>query len=222
MRPDAPDYREYIEAIHDSGQHLLSVVDAVLDMAKMQSGAMELREETVDIARLFALIQRVMSGLARRRGVTLDVQCSERAPQVFADERVLRQILVNLVSNAVKYTYRDTSVVLHARRTPRGEVRIEVRDSGPGMTEAEVAHAMQPFKQLVDGRIGGLRSTGLGLPLVKALTELHDGQFLLLTQPGEGTRAIVRLPRTRVRGRACKSGQHQGQLVFQRAGSPAC
>lgn len=193
-------YTEHVDAIHEAGQHLVSLVDAVLDMTKIHANEMRLREEDIDIAALLAQAQRMMQAIARRRRVTISIRLREALPKLHADERVLKQIIVNLLSNAIKYTDAGTEVVISAYQTKTGDLQIEVRDRGPGIDPDKMRLVMQPFKQLVDGNAGQLRSTGLGLPLVKALTELHDGQFDLINVHGKGVRAVVTMPRSRVRG----------------------
>lgn len=215
IQPSA--YGGYVEAIHESGEHLVALVDAVLDLAKIDANAMTLKETDIDVRPVLNQITRMVLPMAERRGITVSVKVRGCLPKLFADERILRQILVNLLSNAVKYTYADTAVTLTVRLLVSGQMRFEVRDHGPGIDPDMLDEVMQPFAQFGDSAVDMLRSTGLGLPLVKALTELHDGTFELHSQIGLGTRAIVTLPASRVR--YVDGGRPQGEFTFTRARS---
>lgn len=215
IQPSA--YGGYVEAIHESGEHLVALVDAVLDLAKIDANAMTLNETDIDVRPVLDQITRMVMPLAERRGISLSVKVRGSLPKLYADERILRQILVNLLSNAVKYTYADTAVTLTVRVLASGQMRFEVRDHGPGIDHDMLDEVMQPFAQFGDSAMDMLRSTGLGLPLVKALTELHDGVFELHSHLGLGTRAIVTMPASRVR--YVDGGRPQGEFTFTRASS---
>lgn len=212
-------YAGYVDAIHESGEHLVALVDAVLDLAKIDANAMTLKETDIDVRPVLDQMTRMVMPLAERRGITIHVKVRGSLPKLHADERILRQIMVNLLSNAVKYTYADSAVTLTVRVLASGQMRFEVRDQGPGIDPDMLDEVMQPFAQFGDSSADMLRSTGLGLPLVKALTELHDGSFELHSHLGLGTRAVVTLPASRVR--YADGGRPQGEFTFTRASTSA-
>lgn len=191
-------YREYVDAIYDSGNHLVSLLDSILDLAKIRANEMMLQETPVRVGAVARSVARMLQALADRRQLELHVRIAPDLPSVNADERILRQILLNLVSNAIKYTNQGTDVTISAWSTRRGGLRIEVRDRGPGIPPEQIDYIMQPFKQLEEGDDSGIRGTGLGLPLVKAFAELHDAEFRLISTPKRGTRAVVTFPPSRV------------------------
>ncbi|HEX2114650.1 MAG TPA: ATP-binding protein [Alphaproteobacteria bacterium] len=187
-------YADYIGDIHNSGQHLLEIINDILDIAKVEAGKLELRLDRVDVRQLFSACERLMQTKAASAGVTLIVKPVDSVPEVVADEIRLRQILLNLLSNSVKFTPRGGYVTLLAERGPDGTRDFKVIDSGIGMTDEELAVAMEPFRQIDSTLSRKYEGTGLGLPLTKALIELHGGTFILTSKPGVGTTATVRLP----------------------------
>jgi signal transduction histidine kinase len=187
-------YAEYAGDIHRSGQHLLEIINDILDLAKVEAGRLELRPDRVDVGQLFTACERLMQNKAASAGVTLIVRPVDTVPEIVADEIRLRQILLNLLSNAVKFTPRGGYVTLLAERGPDRTCEFKVIDTGIGMSEAEVAVAMEPFRQIDNTLARKYEGTGLGLPLTRALIELHGGVFDLSSKPGIGTTATVRLP----------------------------
>jgi signal transduction histidine kinase len=187
-------YTDYAGDIHNSGQHLLEIINDILDIAKVEAGKLELRLDRVDVRQLFSACERLMQNKAATAGVTLVVKPVDSVSEVVADEIRLRQILLNLLSNSVKFTPRGGYVTLLAERGPDGARDFKVIDSGIGMSEGELAVAMEPFRQIDSTLSRKYEGTGLGLPLTKALIELHGGTFILASKPGTGTTATVRLP----------------------------
>jgi two-component system cell cycle sensor histidine kinase PleC len=197
-------YREYIADIGRSGHHLLALINEVLDLAKVEAGSMALHPEAVDAAVLIDECRNLLAGQAQNGGLALRPQVAPDLPMLWADPLRLRQVLINLVSNAVKFTPAGGEVVCGARCGADGGIVLWVKDTGIGMSEDQLAHAMQPFQQVeshLTRRHGG---TGLGLPLAKLLTELHGGTLSVHTSPGGGTLIDVALPaaRTLPRGAA--------------------
>jgi signal transduction histidine kinase len=187
-------YTEYAGDIHRSGQHLLEIINDILDLAKVEAGRLELRTDRLDVGQLFTACERLMHNKAATAGVTLIVRPVDTVPVIVADEIRLRQILLNLLSNAVKFTPRGGYVTLLADRADDGTCEFKVIDTGIGMSEEEVAVAMEPFRQIDNTLARKYEGTGLGLPLTRALIELHGGVFELSSKPGIGTTATVRLP----------------------------
>ncbi len=194
--PVAPCYRDYAQAIHQSGQHLLGIINDVLDISKIEAGRLELRQETVDLVEGLWTCVRLMSERARNGGVALLVETPPDAPMILGDPVRLKQILLNLLSNAVKFTPRGGRVTVSLAVKPGNGVVVSVGDTGIGMRSEDVALALEPFSQ-VDGALNRkYEGTGLGLPLAKRLTELHGGTLAIDSAYGRGTTVRVWLPET--------------------------
>ena len=187
-------YKGYCNDVTDSARHLLVLINGILDAAKIDAGQMTLDEETVDTVELVQSVARLMTPRAERAGVILAVDTASNLPRLRADGTKLRQILINLVSNAVKFTLQGGTVSLSAKVAENGVFIFEISDTGIGIAAKDIQRALAPFGQ-VDSRISRrFEGTGLGLPLAKSLTELHGGTFDLTSQPDVGTRVTIRLP----------------------------
>jgi signal transduction histidine kinase len=187
--------REYVRDIRESGQHLLSMINDILDMAKIDAGKMELHESTIELAHVINGCCRIMRTRAEDARVELTMEVPEDRPlYVQADEVRLKQIMFNLLSNAIKFTRAGGRIVVSARETDSGEVAITVQDTGIGIRAEHVALAFEPFRQVDDSLTRQVGGTGLGLPLCKALVEMHGGRLKLVSQEGEGTAVTVTLP----------------------------
>jgi signal transduction histidine kinase len=193
--PVSARYQDYATDVYSSGQHLLEIINDILDLSKVEAGKLELQETTVSLSRLFEACRRMMKERAESAGVTLEVRPTELA--VRGDELRLKQVLLNLLSNSIKFTSREGQVVLAASLTAAGEIAIAVADTGIGMRPADIPRALEPFGQ-VDGPLMGTREgTGLGLPLSVRLTELHRGRLSIESAPGQGTTVTITLPAER-------------------------
>ncbi len=194
LGPDNPRYPEYAGDIHISGTHLLTLINEILDVAKIEAGKMEIDPRPLDAAAILANIERVMAIRAGEKRLTLRFNVADNTPQLVADERALRQILLNLLSNAVKFTPQGGSIDVSCRPGRDGGVLISVKDSGPGIPADKLGQLFEPFTQ-VDNRFernqGG---TGLGLALVRGLARLHGGQAWIESEPGAGTEVFVYFP----------------------------
>jgi len=187
-------YVEYAKDIHDSGQHLLAVINDILDLSKIEAGQMELAEDVVDIVELMQGVARVMDARVEQTGISFRVDIPDDFPSAVIDGRKIKQVLLNLLSNAVKFTQREGTVTLSASLRPNNEIVLSVSDNGIGMTETEIVLALEPFRQ-VDGSLSRRHDgTGLGLPLSRSLVELHGGELKVGSQRGEGTTVEVVLP----------------------------
>ena len=191
---DSRKYREYAEDILASGEHLLGVIDDILDLAKADAGKITVDEEDVDLRQVVAVCLRLLRERARAAGVTLSVDYAHRLPLLRADRLKLKRILINLLSNAVKFTERGGAVTVGAAVDGQGGIVLEVRDSGIGMTAEEIPLALAPFCQVEGAMTRRHEGTGLGLPLVKSLSELHGAALELESVPGSGTVATIRFP----------------------------
>jgi signal transduction histidine kinase len=189
-------YNDYARDIHQSGRHLLEIINDILDIAKVEAGKLELRQNQIRVADLFATCSRLMDERATSAGVALHVEMPDDVPVLVADDTRLRQILLNLLSNAIKFTPSGGSVVMRADIAADGQCELHVTDTGIGMTEQEISHAMQPFTQIDNSLSRRFEGTGLGLPLTKALVELHSGELKLRSERGVGTTASILLPQS--------------------------
>ncbi|MBK1622826.1 hypothetical protein CKO32_04515 [Afifella marina DSM 2698] len=191
-------YREYLRDIRSSSEHVVSLVNDLLDIARVEAGKLDLDFSAVDLNTLARETVSLMQPQAGRHQVIIRTSLAPDLPSVVADARTLRQILLNLLSNSVKYTDAGGQVILSTRLEENGEVVLRMRDNGGGMSESELARAMEPFRQIITSAIGTGTGSGLGLPLTKALVEANRAQFVLKSARGEGTIAEVAFPATRV------------------------
>lgn len=187
-------YAEYARDIRESGQHLLSLINDVLDLSKVEAGRMELHRELLAPHELARASLVLVSGLSQARGTRVSVDMPQDLPPVFGDARAIKQMLVNLLSNALKFSPPGGAVSI-AARADDDKVRFIISDNGPGMTADQVQVAMTPFGQVSGMVADSERGTGLGLALANSLAELHGAPLQLDSEPGRGTRAIVTLPR---------------------------
>ncbi|MCC5979366.1 MAG: PAS domain S-box protein [Salinarimonas sp.] len=189
-------YRDYLTDIHASGEHVISLVNDLLDLAKIEAGRMELNFTPVALNDLVNAGVAMMQPEAARERIVLRTSFADRLPPVLVDERAMRQIIINLLSNAVKFTDAGGQVIVSTARGTQGDVVFRVRDTGIGMNEGEVEAALEPFRQLATSRKAG--GTGLGLPLTKALVEANQGSLRITSRKDEGTLAEVVFPPARV------------------------
>jgi PAS domain S-box-containing protein len=201
MQPYGPlgcdKYMQYIEDIRGSGEHLLQIVNDLLDMSKIEAGESQLNETDCDLGEIVEAVVRMVGRRAGAAGIEVITDIAACVPRLRADEKMLRQILINLMSNAVKFTPAGGRVSLSAYTEGRGLV-LSVADTGVGIAPEMMDVVMRPFGQANNSLKRGIEGTGLGLPLVKGLAELHGGSFELHSVTGEGTTALVRLPAERV------------------------
>jgi len=197
-----PRYLSYAADIHSSGRHLLAIINDVLDLSKIEAGKMSLdNAEHFALAPVLASAVTMLKGLGEKFGVSVHNDIPDDGLAVIAVERMIRQIVINLVGNAIKFTPPGGSVHLGGRLLPDGSYEISVRDTGVGMSEAEMAHALTPFGQNENRLARKQDGTGLGLPLAKAMLELHGGSLRMESVKDKGTSVIMTLPATRVERR---------------------
>ena len=191
-------YREYAKDINDSGLHLLTLINDILDLAKIESGKDELHESDIEIENLIESVVMLVRQRAMKASVELVLDIDKNLPVLRADERKLKQILLNLLTNAIKFTRAGGTVTLRARCSVESGCVLEVVDSGIGITPEDIPKALSQFGQ-VDSTLGRKQEgTGLGLPLTKALVEMHDGSLDLQSKVDVGTTVTVRFPAARV------------------------
>ncbi|HYD98127.1 MAG TPA: HAMP domain-containing sensor histidine kinase, partial [Alphaproteobacteria bacterium] len=191
---------EYAALIRESGEHLLGLVNDLLDLSKIEAGQMELHEESVDVQALVASAVRMMQPQAQRSDIALDWTVESGLAPLRGDERRLRQVLLNLIGNAVKYTQSGGRIRVAAGREADGRLALAVADTGIGIDPAEQGRVMEAFVQVDNTVNRGVQGTGLGLPLARRLTELHGGTLTLDSAPGLGTTVTIHLPPSRIAG----------------------
>ncbi len=187
-------YKDYAGDIHSSGAHLLSLINDLLDIAKIEAGRMDIAPHPLDAARTFDIALKLISSKAREKGQSLSIAIEPNAPALHADERAIKQILINLVSNAVKFTPEGGRIEVVGARARDGGFQIMVADNGPGVPRDKLDKIFTPFSQVdnrYDRQAGG---TGLGLALVRGLAELHGGRAWLESEFGKGCQVYVNIP----------------------------
>lgn len=190
-------YREYAGDIHESAMELLEMINEILDSAKFEAGHQELREENVDLAKLVDSTLRLFADRAARHDLRLQADLADDLPLLAADRLMMRQILNNLLSNAVKFTPEGGAVTVRAGRAS-DSLWLAVQDTGIGMAPEDIPKALTPYMQIDSAQNREHRGTGLGLPLVKALIELHGGSLVIDSAPGIGTTITLFFPQARI------------------------
>jgi two-component system cell cycle sensor histidine kinase PleC len=191
-------YRDYSNDIHSSGEHLLMLINEILDLSRVEAGRYELKEEAVLLAGVIEDCRHLLILRAKKRGVTLSEIIEPDMPRIWADERAVRQIALNLLTNAIKFTPQGGQVTVKAGWTMAGGQYLSVKDTGPGIPEEEIPVIMSSFGRGSMAQKNADEGTGLGLPIVKGLVELHGGAFTLRSKLREGTEVIVVFPPERV------------------------
>lgn len=188
----------YTRDIHESGQHLLQIINNVLDMSKVEAGQYQLFETAVDIGDVTRTALSIVGGQARDRGLSLEMRLAADLPMVMADERTLRQVLLNLLSNAVKFTHPGGRITLSGGMNAEGDVEVHVGDTGIGIPPEALEMVMEPFQQANGSFSREYEGTGLGLTISKNFIELHGGRLTIASEVGVGTVVTVLLPKFRV------------------------
>jgi PAS domain S-box-containing protein len=190
-------YRGYVNDIHTSGGHLLSLINDLLDLSRIESGKMELNFTAVNITDVTEHATRLLQDVATRGRVLVRKSFPEKLPRVVADLRAMRQVMINLLSNAIKFTDPGGQVIVSASVSKSGELSLRMKDTGIGMNVDQLKDALEPFKRVeTSGR--ETQGTGLGLPLTKALVEANRATFDVSSEPGQGTLIEITFPTTRV------------------------
>lgn len=191
-------YRDYLRDINRSGNHVLSLVNDLLDISKIEAGQQEMDYEAVSLNDTLAETVAMMQPQANRERVIIRSSFASRLPEIVADRRSIRQIALNILSNAVRYTQAGGQVIVSTAYETSGDIVMRVRDTGIGMSQAEIEQALKPFKQINSLKRTRGDGTGLGLPLTKAMVEANRARFAIASTPGEGTLVEVTFPSTRV------------------------
>ena len=192
-------YAEYVRDINDSGHHLLSIINDILDLAKAEAGKLNLQEDEVDLSRCLDDAMRMCRGRAATAGVDLIFPGSGNSLYAHVDERLIRQIVLNLLTNAIKFTREGGLVSLTLSGDMAKGILIRVTDTGIGIAPEDIARIIRPFEQVETVLSRSHGGTGLGLPLTAKLTELHGGELTIESQVAQGTTVTVWLPANRLR-----------------------
>jgi signal transduction histidine kinase len=190
-------YRGYVNDIHASGGHLLSLINDLLDLSKVEAGKLELTFASVNLGEVAEHAIKMLQEQATAARVVIRKAMPAELPNVVADLRSMRQIMLNLLSNALKFTDPGGQVIVSAQMTRGGELKLRVKDTGIGMNAEQLRDALEPFRRVVtEGR--EVPGTGLGLPLTKALAEANRTKFDIVSEPRKGTLVEITFPTTRV------------------------
>jgi two-component system, cell cycle sensor histidine kinase PleC len=193
-----PAYRDYARDIRASGQHLLMLINEILDLSRVEAGRYELKEEGVSLVGVAQDCSHLLALRAQKRGIEIIESVEPSLPRIWADERAIRQVVLNLLTNAIKFTPQGGRVTLKVGWTGAGGQYLVVKDNGPGIPAEEIAIVMSSFGRGSLAQKNADEGSGLGLPIVKGLIELHGGRFVLNSKIREGTEAIVVFPPQRV------------------------
>jgi two-component system cell cycle sensor histidine kinase PleC len=193
-----PTYKEYTDDIHRSGQHLLNLINEILDLSRIEAGKYDLSEEAISLLDIAEDCIGMVQLRARGKNISISQQFEPALPAVWADEKSLRQVVLNLLSNAVKFTPQGGELLIKVGWTSSGGQYISIRDNGPGIPEEEIPVVLSAFGQGSIAIKSAEQGTGLGLPIVQAILAKHDGQFILKSKLREGTEVIAILPAKRV------------------------
>lgn len=189
-----PRYLDYARMISDSGKHLLDLINDILDLSKIEAGEFTIKTQRFDLERLIKHCIKMIKGQGKKAGVELSLHVTATAQKICADELRLKQILLNLLSNGIKFTRPGGEVHVDAWQDLHGAINIKVTDTGIGIDEKDIEQVLKPFGQVGEHAAYECKGSGLGLPLAKSLTELHGGTLSLASRVGQGTTIILSLP----------------------------
>jgi two-component system cell cycle sensor histidine kinase PleC len=193
-----PAYKEYSNDIHSSGQHLLMLINEILDLSRVEAGRYELREESVSLANVVEDCRHLLSLRAKNRSLVVNETIEPNLPRLWVDERAMRQVTLNLLTNAIKFTPQGGTITIKVGWTAQGGQYISIRDTGPGIPAEEIPVIMSSFGRGSLAQKNADEGSGLGLPIVKGLIELHGGTFTIKSEVRVGTEVIVVMPPERV------------------------
>ncbi|UYN99737.1 MAG: sensor histidine kinase [Devosia sp.] len=216
---NVPQYKEYAGDIHASGQHLLNLINELLDLSRIEAGKYELNEEVVSLIDIAEDCRRMMELRAKSKGIELIFSYGDNLPRLWGDERAIRQIVLNLLSNAIKFTPQQGRVTLVVQRSGDGGQMISVKDNGPGIPENEIETVLSSFGQGSLAQKTAEQGAGLGLPIVQKIMDLHQGRFDLFSKLRFGTEVIATFPRARVMDALAPVVERRSRLeIYSEAG----
>jgi two-component system, cell cycle sensor histidine kinase PleC len=193
-----PTYKSYAGDIHNSGSHLLSLINDILDLSRIEAGRRELREEPVALVDCAEEAKKLTAIRANHKGLDIKIIMAPTLPKLLADKRAVEQVIINLLTNAVKFTPDGGKIEIRAIKETTGDMVLSVKDNGPGIPEDEVRQAMTAFTRGTFATKRDIDGAGLGLPIVRGLMELHEGELKIKSTPRVGTEVMCRFPQARV------------------------
>ncbi|MEP0069600.1 ATP-binding protein [Pyruvatibacter sp.] len=189
-------YRGYASDIRTSGHHLLSLINDLLDLSKIEAGKFDLEEEQINLGNIISVCRRLIEPTAQAKNITITKDAAY-LPPVWVDERAMRQVFLNVLSNAVKFTEPGGEIAIASSLSDAGEITVSIIDTGIGMAPEDIPRALQPFEQVSSALTRGHAGTGLGLPMVASLLHLHGGDVRVESELGKGTSVHLKLPASR-------------------------
>jgi signal transduction histidine kinase len=195
-------YPQYAEYIHDAGILLLNIINGLLDLARIQAGRVDLDEQIVAVGQLIQSAVRTISPMAKRKSICVDCELAQGSMLICVDQTKFRQIILNLLSNGVKFTEPKGRILIGSGIDSRGDLVISIKDTGIGIPPEHLERVLNPFEQVADHLTKESEGTGLGLPIARALIELHGGDLTLRSDLGIGTTAALRVPHERIHAAA--------------------
>jgi two-component system, cell cycle sensor histidine kinase PleC len=199
MRESYPEYAGYI---HDAGTILLNIINGILDLARIEAGRVLLQEELISLGGLVQSSINTIRPIAQRKSLQIHCDIQRPSMMIYVDSTKFKQVTLNLLSNAVKFTEPRGRIQVDSVLHKSGDLVLLIKDTGIGIPPEQIERIFRPFEQVADHLTREHEGTGLGLPIAKALIELHGGELVLSSQPGAGTTARLRLPGERVRSDA--------------------
>ena len=193
-----PKYTEYSDDIQNSGHHLLRIIDEVLDISAIESREIEITDEEIDTNFLVTNCLSVLSRRSERAGIDLKSQLAPDLPLLRGDATRVRQIIINLLGNALKFSPAESDVLIKTYQEDTGGLTIEISDSGEGIPEEDILRMLEPFTQVHDAASRSHEGVGLGLYITNRLVKLHGGRLDIVSEPGKGTTVFIRFPRERI------------------------
>jgi signal transduction histidine kinase len=191
-------YPQYAEYIHDAGILLLNIIDGLLDLARIQAGRVDLDEQIVAVGQLIQSAVRTITPIAEKKSICVDCELAQASMLICVDQTKFRQIILNLLSNGVKFTEPQGRILVDSTVDKRGDLVISIKDTGIGIPAEHLERVLNPFEQVAHHLTKENEGTGLGLPIARALIELHGGDLTLRSDLGIGTTAALRLPHERI------------------------
>ena len=191
-------YPQYAEYIHDAGILLLNIINGLLDLARIEAGKVDLEEQLVGVGELIQSAIRTIDPIAHKKSIQVKCELAHATALIHVDRTKFRQIMLNLLSNGVKFTEPQGEILISSRINAGGDLIISVKDTGIGIAPEHLQRVLRPFEQVADHLTKENEGAGLGLPIARALIELHGGELVITSDLGAGTTVALRLPRDRV------------------------
>jgi signal transduction histidine kinase len=195
-------YPQYAEYIHDAGILLLNIINGLLDLARIQAGTVDLDEQIVTVGQLIQSAIRTIEPVAERKSIYVDCKLAQASMLICVDQTKFKQIILNLLSNGVKFTEPQGRIMIGSGVDGRGDLVISIKDTGIGIPPEHLERVLSPFEQVADHLTKESEGTGLGLPIARALIQLHGGDLTLSSDVGIGTTVALRLPHERIHAAA--------------------